>query len=250
MIAWRSVNSPHHSSKCRTHYKRIEELIAASPTPKRPTPSSRGKRKASELSPANEDKEDDISMYSRIRLRSIKLIELNVKKAKMSEVQTLFEVEVENSTIRCFCNFPDDDGNTVLCEDCNTWQHILCYYPQRVVSDLHVCVVCRPRSVDRQGANERQRRQQSQTQRQGASSYWSVVEQQDFTKYLRHFGTDFEAIANHMGSKTETMVSNLRLLIYDEDILSYPRLKIITIVIHLTRRLHLRPDYDRVVGVM
>ncbi|QDS69518.1 hypothetical protein FKW77_007386 [Venturia effusa] len=63
----------------------------------------------------------------------------------------------DSSTIRCFCEFNEDDGNTVLCEDCNTWQHIVCYYPSRVVPDLHVCVLCRPRTVDRKGAVERQR---------------------------------------------------------------------------------------------
>lgn len=165
MIAWTGVNRSHHSLKCRTHYKRIEELIAASPTPNHLTPSSRGKRQASELddddSLVSEDKEDDISMFKRIRLRSIKLIELNVKKAKIGEMQTLFEVGAENSTIRCFCNFPNDDGNTVMCEDCNNWQHIRCYYPQHPVPGPHVCALCRPRAVDRQGANEHQRIQRS-----------------------------------------------------------------------------------------
>ncbi|KAK5712966.1 hypothetical protein LTR17_017745 [Elasticomyces elasticus] len=44
--------------------------------------------------------------------------------------------------------------------------------------------------------------------RSGASSYWSVPEQQDFVKYITHFGTDFAAIANHMGTKTQTMIKN------------------------------------------
>jgi serine/arginine repetitive matrix protein 2 len=49
-------------------------------------------------------------------------------------------------------------------------------------------------------------RSHSQTQRQGASSYWSVVEEHDFKKCLAYYGTDFLAIANHMGTKTQTMV--------------------------------------------
>jgi serine/arginine repetitive matrix protein 2 len=49
-------------------------------------------------------------------------------------------------------------------------------------------------------------RSHSQSQRQGASSYWSVVEEHDFRRCLEYFGTDFQAIANHMGSKTQTMV--------------------------------------------
>ena len=42
--------------------------------------------------------------------------------------------------------------------------------------------------------------------RAGASSYWSLPEVTDFPKNIAHFGTDWEAIANHMGTKTQTMV--------------------------------------------
>lgn len=42
--------------------------------------------------------------------------------------------------------------------------------------------------------------------RPAASSYWSVPEQQDFVKFISYFGTDFVAIAAHMGTKTTTMV--------------------------------------------
>ena len=31
--------------------------------------------------------------------------------------------------IKCICGRPEDDGNTVYCETCDTWQHIECYYP-------------------------------------------------------------------------------------------------------------------------
>lgn len=48
---------------------------------------------------------------------------------------------------------------------------------------------------------------QGPLQRSSASSYWSVPEVQDFMKFIGHFGTDFGAIAAHMGTKTQTMVS-------------------------------------------
>jgi serine/arginine repetitive matrix protein 2 len=50
--------------------------------------------------------------------------------------------------------------------------------------------------------------------RPGPSSYWSVSELQDFDRNVAHFGTDWIAIANHMGTKTHTMIKNqyLRLL--------------------------------------
>ncbi|KAH8728956.1 hypothetical protein GQ44DRAFT_674485 [Phaeosphaeriaceae sp. PMI808] len=66
--------------------------------------------------------------------------------------------EEESSTIKCICGFSDDDGNTVLCEKCDTWQHIACYYetPQDV-PDVHECADCSPRPVDSKGATDKQR---------------------------------------------------------------------------------------------
>lgn len=50
--------------------------------------------------------------------------------------------------------------------------------------------------------------------RPGPTSYWSVTEQEDFTRYIARFGKDWETIAFHMGNKTQTMVRNqyLRLI--------------------------------------
>ena len=48
-----------------------------------------------------------------------------------------------------------------------------------------------------------------QPQHRGApptSSYWSVPEQTDFNNLLQHFGTNWQAIADHMKTKTQTMV--------------------------------------------
>ena len=67
--------------------------------------------------------------------------------------------EEEPYTIKCICGFADDDGNTVLCEQCNTWQHIDCYYyPDNNVPDLHHCADCLPRVLDAVSAQQRQRR--------------------------------------------------------------------------------------------
>jgi hypothetical protein len=50
--------------------------------------------------------------------------------------------------VRCPCGFVDDDGNIVLCELCNTWQHVQCFYPNRDLPDTHECDRCMPRRVD------------------------------------------------------------------------------------------------------
>ncbi|KAI2607351.1 uncharacterized protein GGS25DRAFT_329786 [Hypoxylon fragiforme] len=70
-------------------------------------------------------------------------------------------LEEEPYTIKCICSFSDDDGNTIYCETCDTWQHIECYYPDTVDEALredfaHSCVDCKPRLLNHQGAHERQ----------------------------------------------------------------------------------------------
>ncbi|KAI9934740.1 hypothetical protein AWENTII_005736 [Aspergillus wentii] len=86
--------------------------------------------------------------------------------------------EEEPYTIKCICAFEDDDGNTVFCEGCETWQHIECYYHARGVPDVHNCVDCEPRSLDGRRATERQRRLREQgdggdrkTKRSGAKTH-------------------------------------------------------------------------------
>ncbi|KAE8131457.1 hypothetical protein BDV38DRAFT_17562 [Aspergillus pseudotamarii] len=71
--------------------------------------------------------------------------------------------EEEPYTIKCICAFEDDDGNTVFCEGCETWQHIECYYHGRDVPDVHNCVDCEPRPLDGRRATERQRRLREQS---------------------------------------------------------------------------------------
>ena len=66
--------------------------------------------------------------------------------------------EDEEYTIKCICTYADDDGSTVFCEKCETWQHIVCYYPDNDVPEFHYCVDCQPRSLDGQSATEQQRR--------------------------------------------------------------------------------------------
>ncbi|KAH7136437.1 hypothetical protein EDB81DRAFT_79421 [Dactylonectria macrodidyma] len=80
-----------------------------------------------------------------------------VKEDVAQKVET---VEEEPYTIKCICNFSDDDGNTIYCETCDTWQHIDCFYPdnrEEAISEdfAHSCAECKPRPLDRQKAIER-----------------------------------------------------------------------------------------------
>lgn len=64
----------------------------------------------------------------------------------------------EEYTIKCICIYADDDGNTVYCPKCDTWQHIECYYHGKRVPEEHFCADCFPRDLDAKKATERQRR--------------------------------------------------------------------------------------------
>ncbi|KAJ5728733.1 uncharacterized protein N7483_003241 [Penicillium malachiteum] len=72
--------------------------------------------------------------------------------------------EEEPYTIKCICQFDEDDGSTVFCERCETWQHIVCYYPDKRVPDVHNCVDCEPRLLDNRRAADRQRQRRIREQ--------------------------------------------------------------------------------------
>ena len=77
----------------------------------------------------------------------------------------------EEYTIKCICGLEDDDGNTVYCEQCDTWQHTECYYrgengiipTMDVLSSIdHICAECKPRLLDTRAAMERQENRRAQ----------------------------------------------------------------------------------------
>lgn len=68
----------------------------------------------------------------------------------------------EDYTIKCICSYGDDDGSTVYCDKCDTWQHIICYYQGKKVPDVHCCADCDPRQLDSKKAAEAQKRLRDQ----------------------------------------------------------------------------------------
>jgi len=73
--------------------------------------------------------------------------------------------EIEDYTIKCICEWHQDDGATIYCESCDTWQHIECFYPGQMndasrADFQHSCADCSPRALDRQRAIEYQQTQQ------------------------------------------------------------------------------------------
>lgn len=70
--------------------------------------------------------------------------------------------EEDDGVIACICAFNTDDGNTIQCDKCMRWQHILCYYPPPEPTpdeaSAHYCLDCLPRHLDARKATERQRK--------------------------------------------------------------------------------------------
>ena len=73
----------------------------------------------------------------------------------------------DDSTIKCICGFQHDDGSSVQCDRCQTWQHTGCYYYDEVRDRVplqdeltaidHLCADCGPRPINVQAAVNRQR---------------------------------------------------------------------------------------------
>lgn len=68
----------------------------------------------------------------------------------------------DDGVIACICAYQTDDGNTIQCDKCLSWQHILCYYPPPAdtpdEASAHYCLDCLPRQIDARKATERQRK--------------------------------------------------------------------------------------------
>ncbi|KAI5795483.1 hypothetical protein DFH27DRAFT_125100 [Peziza echinospora] len=63
----------------------------------------------------------------------------------------------ESSEIRCICGFTHDDGFTIACDQCDTWQHGYCVdIAETAVPDTYECPDCLPRPLDVRKAIEYQ----------------------------------------------------------------------------------------------
>ena len=67
----------------------------------------------------------------------------------------------EEYVVSCICRSVRDDGNIVFCEECETWQHIECYYPSRRVPDIHSCTTCGMRSSTGNSTHQHKRSRRS-----------------------------------------------------------------------------------------
>jgi hypothetical protein len=108
--------------------------------------------------------ERPISITTQIATPSQAAFNLTPSVSASDALPIVESADEEPYTIKCICDFSDDDGNTIYCETCDTWQHIECFYPGRVDDASreefdHSCADCKPRPLDRRHATERQRHQ-------------------------------------------------------------------------------------------
>jgi hypothetical protein len=70
---------------------------------------------------------------------------------------------LDNSSVRCICNIPFDDGATIQCDGCWVWQHMVCMgIDQSSIPKVYYCEECRGRPVDVQKAIMNQEKMQKQ----------------------------------------------------------------------------------------
>ncbi|USP80973.1 ankyrin repeat domain-containing protein [Curvularia clavata] len=112
----------------------------------------------------------------------------------------------------CYCN-DVSYGNMIACDndDCSReWFHLKCAGLEKVPTG-RTKWFCSDECRDAYALAKRGRRQPPKFRSgaiPGQSSYWSISELQDFDKNIAYFGTDWKAIAKHMGTKTHNMVKN------------------------------------------
>jgi hypothetical protein len=115
--------------------------------------------------------------FQRVRLmRTLRLSEQRENNERYTQVDVILKENlsghagtsantvpgIDAYSIKCICEQPEDDGYTVYCETCDSWQHIECFYPGRTeeVSSpefSHFCADCKPRPLARWRAIEWQR---------------------------------------------------------------------------------------------
>ena len=56
---------------------------------------------------------------------------------------------LDNSSVRCICSVPFDDGATIQCDGCWVWQHMVCMEIDRSeIPKVYYCEECRERPVN------------------------------------------------------------------------------------------------------
>eukprot|EP00732_Lithocolla_globosa_P003011 Lithocolla_globosa_v1_NODE_2220_length_2104_cov_18.222548.p1 type:complete len:544 gc:universal NODE_2220_length_2104_cov_18.222548:1955-324(-) len=76
----------------------------------------------------------------------------------------------DGGEIGCICEYEDDDGFMIQCEQCLVWQHTVCVgISQQNIPEQYYCEKCKPRPVDRKAANEAQKQSRLEMKKKSRS---------------------------------------------------------------------------------
>ncbi|TGZ82599.1 hypothetical protein EX30DRAFT_192247 [Ascodesmis nigricans] len=116
-----------------------------------------------------------------------------------NSIPTPSEKAVDSSgEIRCICDYADDDGYTICCDECETWQHYVCMgLPPGNAPSKYKCPRCSPRPVDAKKAREIQRiRRQEDDERTKTTTVTTTT---TTTKRKRTTGVSHKKKDSHAG---------------------------------------------------
>ncbi|RAH50483.1 uncharacterized protein BO95DRAFT_458968 [Aspergillus brunneoviolaceus CBS 621.78] len=113
----------------------------------------------------------------------------------------------ESEVIKCICGLSHDDGQTIYCERCYTWQHIVCYYGDNLFPDEHMCGDCQPRPLNAQRARALQEAQleaaSTATRRQEEENQKARKRRRRKDRDLGETGSDSRAASSPLPRRNE-----------------------------------------------
>lgn len=122
----------------------------------------------------------------------------------------------DSSEIQCICGFHHDDGFTIACDQCDTWQHGYCVDIDRdAVPEKYECPNCRPRPVDirrardyqQQNVDDRGREEKPRRKKPKSTSSSNPSRKKDSSNATQSSGPGLSVSTDRVGASGKTNTS-------------------------------------------
>jgi len=112
--------------------------------------------------------------------------------------------------IRCICEYNEDDGYTVCCDKCGTWQHVACMQLEDDIPSNYLCNTCSPRPVEAKRAKElqKQRRRDEKVNRRKRSAT-TAHKKKDVHQSSGHHGQNGATVGKTIQGSEKTAIVKL-----------------------------------------